>query len=444
MHRTLRFKMSWLGGLAALLGAGLLLVTRLHGQAQLSTLFDVLSPQEGQVYAPGDTIIVTIQPKAGVVLRIASVTSSIGLVEITQAPFTMRLLVPQDRLGPAALLITGIPQGGNGQSVYRNIEIQTAIPLLEIKLSPHTMRLVASGTSTLFPSLSQGRLIIRGRYADGVERDITYDAQTAIVADNTTVATVDPSGVVTAVAPGQTIIRVSNRGIIASAVVTVNVFELQGDLNGDGKVDQDDLKLILMALNTNATGPGDPRDLNNDGRIDILDLQVLDKVPPVISGMPAAGCTLWPPNNKLVQVGVVTASDALSGLAPGSFKVTGSSNEASAPDEQDVVITPLGFSGPTTNGAPGFIVQLRAARSGGGTGRIYTLTATATDLAGNTAKGTTTCTVPHDQGHDQGLNLIRDFGWSKPSLGLGQAKDSIPPSMIQVAQTMGSLARGQP
>jgi len=49
----------------------------------------------------------------------------------------------------------------------------------------------------------------------------------------------------------------------------------------------------------------------------------IDKVPPVISGMPAPSCTLWPPNGKLVQVATVTAADALSGLAPGSFKVAG-------------------------------------------------------------------------------------------------------------------------
>jgi hypothetical protein len=50
------------------------------------------------------------------------------------------------------------------------------------------------------------------------------------------------------------------------------------------------------------------------------------------------------------------------------------------------------------DGAGGFVVQLQANREGTGTGRIYTLTATAKDLAGNVASGTGTCTVPHDQG----------------------------------------------
>jgi len=43
-------------------------------------------------------------------------------------------------------------------------------------------------------------------------------------------------------------------------------------------------------------------------------------------------------------------------------------------------------------------IYLRAERSGTGTGRIYTLTYTATDAAGNSSfPASTTVTVPHDQ-----------------------------------------------
>jgi hypothetical protein len=116
----------------------------------------------------------------------------------------------------------------------------------------------------------------------------------------------------------------------------------------------------------------------------------IDQNPPVISGMPAPGCSLWPPNQKLVTVATVTATDAMSGLAAGSFQVTGTSNEQSNdPKSPDVVIAP--------NGAGGLLVQLRADRLGNGNGRIYTLNATANDLAGNTATVTASCTVPLDQ-----------------------------------------------
>jgi uncharacterized repeat protein (TIGR03803 family) len=116
--------------------------------------------------------------------------------------------------------------------------------------------------------------------------------------------------------------------------------------------------------------------------------------PPVISGMPGAGCSLWPPNHKLVQVATVTASDAVSGgLAPGSLTVTATSNEPSNdPNDPEIVIT--------ADGSGGFVVQLQAERLGTGTGRIYTITATASNTAGVSTTSTATCTVPHDQGQN--------------------------------------------
>jgi hypothetical protein len=113
----------------------------------------------------------------------------------------------------------------------------------------------------------------------------------------------------------------------------------------------------------------------------------VDKTRPSVSGMPAAGCTLWPPNDKLVQIATIAASAGVSGLA--SFSVAGSSNEPADPGP-DIVITGAGLE-PRT-------VQLRAQRLGNGSGRVYTLVATTVNSAGVSASVTATCTVPHDQG----------------------------------------------
>ncbi|MFN0167969.1 MAG: hypothetical protein ACKV22_16210 [Bryobacteraceae bacterium] len=118
----------------------------------------------------------------------------------------------------------------------------------------------------------------------------------------------------------------------------------------------------------------------------------IDKTGPQISGLPAPGCTLWPANHKLVQVGVVTASEIASGLA--SFSVTATSNEpenglGDGDAAPDIVITGSGL-GPRT-------IQLRAERSGTGNGRVYSITATANDVAGNAVVVRATCAVPHDQ-----------------------------------------------
>ena len=119
-----------------------------------------------------------------------------------------------------------------------------------------------------------------------------------------------------------------------------------------------------------------------------LDVKI-DGVPPVLSGLPAAGCTLWPANHKLQRVAVLRASDAVSGIAIGSFQVNATSNEPM--DRSDVAVTE------DENG--GLVVELRAERSGGSnSGRVYHLTVTARDLAGNEVTGTATCVVPHDKG----------------------------------------------
>ena len=41
----------------------------------------------------------------------------------------------------------------------------------------------------------------------------------------------------------------------------------------------------------------------------------IDKTPPVLSGLPDPACLIWPPNQKLVLVASVAASDGLSGVA---------------------------------------------------------------------------------------------------------------------------------
>jgi hypothetical protein len=112
----------------------------------------------------------------------------------------------------------------------------------------------------------------------------------------------------------------------------------------------------------------------------------IDTTAPAVSGAPPASCSLWPPNHKLVQVGVISASDLFSGTA--TFNVTAISSEPLNPHEPDIVITGAGLE-PRA-------VQLRAERTGAGTGRAYTITTVVTDAAGNTATATSTCSVAHD------------------------------------------------
>jgi hypothetical protein len=97
--------------------------------------------------------------------------------------------------------------------------------------------------------------------------------------------------------------------------------------------------------------------------------------------------TLWPPNGKLVPVTVAaTVADATSG--PDGFvlsaETTSGGNAAT-----DIV----GFA----LGEPDVAGFLRAERRGDEDKRVYTLTYTAQDNAGNVATCAATVVVPHDQ-----------------------------------------------
>jgi len=115
----------------------------------------------------------------------------------------------------------------------------------------------------------------------------------------------------------------------------------------------------------------------------------IDRTRPDIDGLPSGDCVLWPPDHEMRPVAVVTASDALSGIAAGGLQVTAAGSSPSSPD--DVLVTP--------DGAGGFVVSLRAERRGNEPKRVYTITATATDRADNARTATVTCVVPHDQGN---------------------------------------------
>lgn len=115
-----------------------------------------------------------------------------------------------------------------------------------------------------------------------------------------------------------------------------------------------------------------------------------DMTAPSINTLAASPNVLWPPNHKFVPVTISwSASDNCSAAACSISSVT--SNEP---------VNGLG-DGDT---APDWIITsgstllLRAERSGLGNGRVYTITVSCRDAAGNVSSRTVTVTVPHDQG----------------------------------------------
>lgn len=123
-----------------------------------------------------------------------------------------------------------------------------------------------------------------------------------------------------------------------------------------------------------------------------ITVRVVDDTPPAISGVTATPNTLWPPNHKMVGVAVGVDLSDNCGDANASCTIT---NVTSNEPENGLGD---GDTAPDWEITGDLTVDLRAERAGNGSGRIYTITVSCTDLAGNTSSSTVEVTVPKSQG----------------------------------------------
>jgi hypothetical protein len=122
---------------------------------------------------------------------------------------------------------------------------------------------------------------------------------------------------------------------------------------------------------------------------DAVNIVVRDTTPPQIT-VAATPSTLWPPNHQYLKITITVTTYDLGDPSPSITLVSITSSE---PDNSygdgntadDIAIL------------DDFTFNLRAERSGPGSGRIYTITYQATDASGNVASASITIETPHNQ-----------------------------------------------
>ena len=136
-----------------------------------------------------------------------------------------------------------------------------------------------------------------------------------------------------------------------------------------------------------ASGSANPATIVMDSNKQIVATFALSNHGPDGSGARASVADLWPPNHKLVPVGISGVQDPDGD--PVTITVTGVT--------QDEPVNGQGDGDTCPDAAiEGGKVWVRAERSGGGNGRVYTIAFTATDGHGGSSDGTVEVCVPHD------------------------------------------------
>ncbi|HET8926377.1 MAG TPA: hypothetical protein VFN24_00930, partial [Microbacterium sp.] len=133
---------------------------------------------------------------------------------------------------------------------------------------------------------------------------------------------------------------------------------------------------------TATTQPDDSDPSNNTATA----TAIASNPPPVIKNLRSSVTKLWPPNHKMKDVTLSYTVEDNCGVPTVTLSV--SSNES-------LNGTGDGDTSPDWVVASNTQAQLRAERAGNGSGRLYTLTITATDSAGGSSSASVEVTVRH-------------------------------------------------
>jgi pimeloyl-ACP methyl ester carboxylesterase len=179
----------------------------------------ITTPTNGQVFAPGDTVSVTVSIAAGLSANdVALLVPLLGRLPGTSyngSTYQVSFTIPDTVAGPFALTPLITDTGNNPiNGVTTTIAVRPTTPPTSLTLSQSNYILTTVSATE--------RVDVIGNYAGGIQRDLTSSASgTTYTSSNTAVITVDSEGNVTATGLGTASVTVTNSGVKAFATFTV-------------------------------------------------------------------------------------------------------------------------------------------------------------------------------------------------------------------------------
>lgn len=222
------------------------------------------SPLPGAEVRAGSSISVAVRASEDIQVVFVGIVGDGGQLTLEQRPFVGNIRVPKHLRGEQQLVVLGY---SSGQAFEKKIALKIKDAVggsAEDLRSRYKMMSVAFPGDSVSPSF----------YLENTERR-TFDLSLTDLKIQTSDNLAILNGEVVALSHGDGWIAASfgDKSILVPVFVPLL---RRGDLNGDEVVDESDIYVFRSRpLNVPAKSSSDARDLNGDGKIDALDLRVL-------------------------------------------------------------------------------------------------------------------------------------------------------------------------
>lgn len=163
-----------------------------------------MSPPDGTVVHPGETITVEVHVASGAGSPVVGIISPIGIASQLKkdSPYTFTVQIPTSEvpgssgplLGKQPIYALAVAPGAELDSAPVTMDVERQD--LPVSLTPQIPQLIFKSVGETFP------LIMLGKFADGLILEVNQSTYFSFASSNTTVATVDNFGLVTAAGPG--------------------------------------------------------------------------------------------------------------------------------------------------------------------------------------------------------------------------------------------------
>lgn len=232
---------SWFYRRLLVLASVILLPHSLRGAETSSGGLRIITPHDGAVFEPGQTVTVIVQAEGGISLKAVGVVTHGVVRGIFNPPFDINFAAPQ-ALGSYKLDVTGKDEKGRSFDVELTYYVETATPASSIQVRP---------TRISFSSSWQEQLSVKGMFAEGQTRDVTKSRETRYISANPQIAKVSPEGLVEPVDNGTTTITITYKD--KSVIVAVKV----------------ELKKLSILMDIKPEDPRNVVNLNSRGRLPV-------------------------------------------------------------------------------------------------------------------------------------------------------------------------------